>query len=362
MHIDFLYFLMGIAALIGGAEALVSGASRIAQSFGVSPLVIGLTIVALGTTSPEIAVTVGAVVEGTPDVAVGNIIGSNITNVLVILGLTAMVAPLSVNVQVIRQEVPIMIGAAFLFVVMVIDYRLGRSDAVILMLLMPVYMIYLIRQSRAESRETRASYEKALSRVTLRKRHWLSNIALIIVGLALLVVGSRWLVASSVTFARALGVSELVIGLTVIAAGTSLPEIATSMLAALRGERDIAVGNVIGSTTFNILGGLGIAGAISPGGLPIAPAVMNFDVWVMIAAILACLPVFVAGRQIGRAKGLMFVGYYVAYVAYLILDARGHDALPRYSSIMIGFVFPLTVVTLVAMVLRDQQKAEKAQR
>jgi cation:H+ antiporter len=355
-----LLFVLGITALIAGAEALVYGASRIARSFGVSPLVIGLTIVAIGTTSPEIAVSVGSVLSGQPDLAVGNIVGSNIANVLVILGLTAVIAPLAVHVQVIRQEVPIMIGAALLFAVMVADGRLGRSDSILLALLIPVYMIYLIRQSRTESSETRQPYEDAMVREGRLEGRWILQLLLIAGGIALLVLGSQWLVSSSVEFARALGVSELVIGLTIIAAGTSMPEIATSVLAAIRGESDIAVGNVVGSNTFNVLGGLGIAGAVSPDGLPMAPAVMNFDIWVMMAATVACLPVFMAGRRIGRMKGLMFLGFYVAYVTYLILDASGHDALPRYSSIMISFVLPLTVVTLVAMVLRDQRRRSKS--
>jgi cation:H+ antiporter len=153
-----------------------------------------------------------------------------------------------------------------------------------------------------------------------------------------------------------MGVSDLVIGLTVVSAGTSLPELATTALAALRGERDIAVGNAIGSSTFNILGCLGAAGLVSSSGLTIAPAVMNFDLWVMVAVSVACLPVFMAGRQIGRLTGVAFIAYYAAYVTYLILDAQGHDALPEYSSIMIGFVLPITVVTLVALVVRTQQK------
>jgi len=153
--------------------------------------------------------------------------------------------------------------------------------------------------------------------------------------------------------ARAFGVSDLIIGLTIVAAGTSMPELATSCVAALRGDRDIAVGNVVGSNTFNLLGVLGAAALFDPDGLAITPAAMNFDIWVMAAVALACLPVFMEGRKIGRAKAALFLAYYVAYVAYLLFDARGHDALPQYSAIMLDFVAPLTVVTLITMVLRD---------
>jgi cation:H+ antiporter len=174
------------------------------------------------------------------------------------------------------------------------------------------------------------------------------------------VLGSNWLVDSAVVFARALGVSDLVIGLTIIAAGTSMPEVATSVMAAVRGERDIAVGNVIGSNTFNILGCLGLSGLVSSGGLDIAPAVLNFDLWVMVAVAIACLPVFMFGRQIGRRRGLMFLAYYVAYVAYLILGAQDHDALDEYSAIMLSFVLPITIVTLVAMLIREQKRRDEA--
>jgi cation:H+ antiporter len=356
MLTNVMLFIAGLVALLAGAESLVRGASRIALSFGVTPLVVGLTIVALGTSSPELAVSIGAVLAGNSDLAIGNVIGSNIFNVLVIVGLSALAAPLVIHAQVVRQEVPIMIGAALLLAVVILDARLGRLDGALLLVLLAGYIVFLVRQARAETRRTQHEYEEAMPRQDAWDRHWSVQLLLIAAGLGLLVLGSEWLVSSSVAFARALGVSDLIIGLTIIAAGTSLPEVATSVLAALRGERDIAVGNAIGSSTFNILGCLGAAGLVSSSGLTIAPAVMNFDLWVMVAVSVACLPVFMAGRQIGRLTGVAFIAYYAAYVTYLILDAQGHDALPEYSSIMIGFVLPITVVTLVALVVRTQQK------
>jgi cation:H+ antiporter len=349
-------FLLGLGALVAGAESLVRGASRIALSLGVSSLVVGLTIVAFGTSAPEVAVSVGAVLNGSTDIAIGNVVGSNIFNVLFILGASALIAPLVVHSQIIRQEVPIMIGASLLLLVVVLDGRVGPWDGGLLLVLLAGYTIFLIRQSRAETREIRDEYDGAVRREAGWDSHWSVQLGLIAAGLALLVLGSDWLVDSAVAFARALGVSDLVIGLTIIAAGTSMPEVATSITAAIRGERDIAVGNVVGSSTFNILGCLGLAGLASGSGLTIAPAVMNFDIWVMLAVALACLPVFVAGREIGRGKGALFLAYYVAYVAYLILDARGHDLLPKFSAMMIGFVLPITIVTLVAMLLRDQSR------
>jgi cation:H+ antiporter len=352
-------FVLGLAALVAGAESLVRGASKIALSLGVSSLVVGLTIVAFGTSAPEVAVSVGAALNGATDIAVGNVVGSNIFNVLFILGASALIAPLVVHSQIIRQEVPIMIGGSLLLLVVALDGRVGAGDAALFLLLLVGYTFFLIRQSRAETRETREEYESGVRPKGGWDSHWAVQVLLILAGLALLVLGSNWLVDSSVAFARALGVSDLVIGLTIIAAGTSMPEVATSITAAIRGERDIAVGNVVGSNTFNILGCLGVSGLASGKGLTIAPAVMNFDIWVMLAVAIACLPVFVAGREIGRGKGLLFLAYYVAYVAYLVLDARGHDLLPKFSSIMIGFVLPLTIVTLVAMLVRDQAKAPR---
>ena len=352
------FFLLGLAALVVGAEALVRGASKIALSLGISPLVVGLTIVAVGTSSPEVAVSVGAVLNGNTDIAVGNVVGSNILNVLLVLGIGALIAPLAVHSQLIRQEVPIMIGASLLLVVLIVDGRLGRLDALLLTVLMVGYMTFLVVQSRAEGKELRDEYADVVCRPGEWDSHWAVQTLLIVVGLGLLVLGSDWMVDAAVAFARVMGVSDLVIGLTVIAVGTSMPEIAASIMAAVRGERDIAVGNVIGSNTFNILGCLGISGLMSGEGLSIAPAVLNFDLWVMVAVAVACLPVFIAGREIGRGKGLMFVGYYAAYVAYLILGAQQHDALDEYSAIMIGFVLPITIVTLVAILIRGQKQRD----
>ena len=349
-----LFFLLGLGALVAGAESLVRGASRIALSLGISPLVVGLTIVAIGTSSPEVAVSVGAVLNDNTDIAVGNVVGSNIFNVLFILGLSALIVPLVVHSQIIRQEVPIMIGASIVLGVMVLDGRLSVWESVLLLALMVGYMVFLVRQSRAEAAAIRDEYDEGVRHAGQWDRHWSVQVLLIVVGLGLLVLGSEWLVNSAVAFARALGVSDLIIGLTIIAAGTSMPEVATSITAAVRGERDIAVGNVIGSNTFNILGCLGLSGVVSSNGLGIAPAVLNFDIWVMIAVAFASLPVFILHREIGRRRGLMFLGFYAAYVAYLILGAQEHDALDEFSAVMLSFVLPITVVTLVAMVIRGQ--------
>jgi cation:H+ antiporter len=353
-----IFFFLGLGALVLGAESLVRGASKIALSLGISPLVVGLTIVAMGTSSPEVAVSVGAVLNGSTDIAVGNVVGSNIFNVLFILGISAVITPLVVHSQIIRQEVPIMIGASLILAVLIIGGTLSRLEAALLLVLLVAYLVFLVRQSRAETRETRDEYEEGVPRTGGWDSHWAVQLVLIVAGLGLLIIGSNWLVDAAVAFARAFGVSDLVIGLTIIAAGTSMPEVATSVMAAIRGERDIAVGNVIGSSTFNILGCLGISGVVSRTGLGIAPAVLNFDIWVMIAVAVASLPVFLLGRSIGRRRGLLFLGYYVIYVVYLILGAQQHDALEEFSAVMLSFVLPITIVTLVAMVIREQQSRD----
>ncbi|WP_127806459.1 calcium/sodium antiporter [Hydrogenophaga sp. NH-16] len=347
-------FVAGLVALIAGAELLVRGSSKLALSFGISPLVVGLTIVAFGTSAPEVAVSVGAVLDGRTDLAIGNVVGSNIFNVLFILGLSAVITPLVVNIQLIRQEVPIMLGISLLLLVLALDRSLGLWDAVMLCTLMVAYTVFLVVQSR---RETQAAVDEYAAEVQpAAPGSWDSRLpvqlALMAAGLGLLVVGSQWLVDAAVVFAQSLGVSDVVIGLTIVAAGTSMPEVATSVMAAVKGERDIAVGNVVGSNIFNILGCLGIAGvAAGATGLAVPESVMNFDIWVMLAVALACVPVFMTGREIARWEGGVFLLYYVAYVAYLILAAQQHAALGAYSAVMMGFVVPLTVITLVVALL-----------
>ena len=347
-----LIFFAGLLALIAGAELLVRGASRLALSFGISPLVVGLTVVALGTSAPEIAVSVGAALDGRTDIAVGNVVGSNIFNVLFTLGLSALITPLVVNAQIVRQEVPIMIGASLLLLAFALDGRVGSWESGFLLALLLAYTLFLVVQSRRETQATRDEYEHEVVKASRWDAHWGVQLLLIAAGLALLVLGSQWLVAAATAFARALGVSDLVIGLTIVAAGTSLPEAATSVMAAVRKERDIAIGNVIGSNTFNLLGCLGLSGLVAADGLPIAAGVINFDIWVMLAVAFACLPVFLSGRKVARWEGGLFLAYYVAYTAYVVLNAQQHAVLPAFGAAMLSFVLPLTVVTLVVVMLR----------
>ena len=352
---EILLFLGGIVALVLGAESLVRGASKLALSFGISPLVVGLTVVAFGTSAPETTVSVSAVLTGQTDIAVGNVVGSNIFNVLFILGVAALIVPLRVDAQVIRQEVPMMIAASALLLLFVLDQQVSLFESVFLLVLLIGYTTFLVVQSRRQSAVVQSEYAAEIK--PAEQSAWDAKlpvqIALVLIGLALLIVGSRWLVTAATGFARELGISELVIGLTIVAAGTSLPEVAASVSAALKGERDIAVGNVIGSNLFNILGCVGAAGIASgAAGLSIGAAVVSFDIWVMLAVAFACLPIFVSGREIERWEGGLFLLYYLVYVAYLILSAQQHDQLQAFSSVMLSFVVPITIVTLVVSMIR----------
>jgi cation:H+ antiporter len=356
VYMNLLMFVGGLVLLIFGAEALVRGASKLAASFGIPPLVVGLTIVAFGTSSPELAVSVQSTMAGKVDVALGNVVGSNIFNVLFILGACALIAPLVVAHQIIRQEVPIMIGASLLMVVMAMDGNLSRMECGLLLAAMVAYTVFLIVQGRREAAAERQANPEPPAAGGAWDDNRLVQLILIAIGLALLVQGSSWMVQAAISFAKAMGVSELVIGLTIVAAGTSLPEVAASILATFRGQREIAIGNVVGSNTFNILGVLGASGLVAPNALTVAPAILNFDALVMLAVALACIPVFKSGGAINRWEGALFVGYYAAYTLYLILAAQQHDALPAYSAVMLSFVLPITVITLVVVGLRSRHE------
>lgn len=360
LWMDFAYFFTGLGLLITGASFLVKGASRLALSLGLSPLVIGLTVVAFGTSAPEVAVSVGAVLGGQNDIAIGNVVGSNIFNVLFILGASALIVPLVVNSQIIRQEVPIMIAVSVLLIVLLHDRKLGMFEGGLLLAVLVGYTWFVVAQARRANRAAAAEVEMVEPKPSAAS--WtdsrLAQVGMIIGGLACLVIGSRLLVTASVSFAQALGVSDLVIGLTIVAAGTSLPEVATSITAAIKGERDIAVGNVVGSNIFNILGCLGLSGLVAgTAGIGIAPSVLAFDIWVMLVTAVACIPIFLTGREIARWEGFVFLTYYVFYVAYLILAAEQHDALATLNAAMVYFAIPITLVTALAIYLRKSRSS-----
>ncbi|MEL7560272.1 calcium/sodium antiporter [Stutzerimonas chloritidismutans] len=348
----FVYLIAGLVLLVAGAEVLVRGAAKLAAQFGIPPLIIGLTVVAFGTSAPETAVSVQAALNGSGDIAIGNVLGSNIANVLLILGVTSLVAPLIVSRQLIRLDVPIMIGASLVTYALAWDGSLSRLDGALLFSAVIAYTAFLIISSRRATAAATADDEFAKEfglDETPKPYASLINAGLVVAGLVLLVTGSNFLVEGAVSLARALGLSELVIGLTVIAIGTSLPELATSILAAIRGERDIAVGNIVGSNIFNLLCVLGLASLVSPDAIGVAANALAFDFPVMIAVALACLPIFFTGYAINRWEGLLFVAYYVAYTVYLVLVSTGRPLAEVFGDAMIGYVVPLTMVTLLVI-------------
>jgi len=352
-------FILGLLFLIAGAEILVRGASRLAVAAGVAPLIIGLTVVAFGTSFPELAVSVMSALSGQADIAVGNVVGSNIFNVLFILGLSALIVPLIVSKQLVRLDVPLMITVSVLLLLISLDGNISRSEGLLLMAGIVAYTVFLFYYNTYNTRKNREAAATLVEKTSPDRTYksYATNLFFIVSGLFLLVVGSQWLIDGAIVFALRLGVSELVIGLTIVAAGTSLPEVATSIIASIRGERDIAVGNVVGSNIFNILAVLGLSSLLAPNGINVAPSVLRFDIPIMIAVAVACLPIFFTGHLIARWEGLLFLGYYAAYIVYLLLHSSGHSALPAFSRLMLIYVIPLTVLTILIVLIRTVRKA-----
>lgn len=336
--------LAGLVLLVGGAEALVKSASRLAATVGISPLVIGLTVVAFGTSAPELAVSLQAGLSNQAGVALGNVVGSNICNVLLILGISAIIAPLAVAHQIVRLDVPIMIGVSGLIVLFGWDGQMGRSDGVILFLGGLAYTLFLVYQSR---RNPDSSVQDEYAQFGDRAHSWKqvgSNGILLAVGLAMLIGGSQLLIDSAVKIATLLGASPLIIGLTVVALGTSLPELATSVTASFRGESDIAVGNVVGSNIFNILVVLGLSSAVSPSGITVSPQAIAFDMPVMLAVAIACLPICITHSKISRGEGVLLLVYYLLYIGYLGFNLTHENSpIPNWTGLII---VPLTLLTL----------------
>lgn len=340
-----IYLFFGLIVLVVGAEILVRSASNMAFGLGISPLVIGLTVVAFGTSAPEAAVSLGAIFQGNADISIGNIIGSNIFNILFILGLASLLSPLSIAQQIIKKETPLVIGVSILLFVLALDGNLSRFDGVILFFGIIGYTVWTIRVSRSESKMVKGEYEEHFKKT--KGKNIFLNIVLITGGLFLLVVGSRWVVSGASEMAHFFGVSDLVIGLTIVAGGTSLPELATSVLAAMKGEGDIAVGNVMGSNLFNILGILGLTAILAPNGIVFDMTAIRFDFWIMIAAAILCLPFFFTNNKLNRWEGLSFLLLYAGYILYLVLVSTQSAYLLHVKTAITGVAIFLFCVGLI---------------
>lgn len=345
----FVVLLAGVVCLVLGAEWLVRGASSLASRLGIAPIIIGLTVVAFGTSAPEMAVSISGALSGKADVALGNVIGSNSFNILLILGLSAAVSGLSINQRILRIDIPLLTVVSFVVYGLAWNGIIGRLEGAVLFLGIISYTSWLVVSSRksgmAESPEVQAEYvdsEKEIEDGASSKPVYF-QIGLVLAGVVLLVLGSNLLVSAATEIATALGVSDLVIGLTVVAAGTSLPELATSVLAAIRGRRDIAVGNVVGSNLFNLLSVLGASAVVSKNGISVGDQALTLDFPVMLVATLVLIPMCWNGFVIRKWEGALLMAFYVAYLAYLILQAS-NDGVPEFFRTMMLIVVPLTVL------------------
>jgi cation:H+ antiporter len=354
-------FLVGIGVLVGGAEALVRGAGRLATALGVRPLVVGLTVVAFGTSAPELAVGVGAAFAGQPDIALGNVVGSNIANILLVLGLASLVTPVEIAPQVVRREVPVMIAASLALWLLAAGGSVSRLDGVLLVGAIAAYTLYQVRASRRASVVVRAEYAAEFGAPPARSAGAVArDLAMIVAGLVALVIGAAWIVDGAVEIASALGVPEVIVGLTIVAVGTSLPEIATSVTAGLRGHRDIAVGNVVGSCIFNILMVLGCTAAVAPAPIEVSRSLLAVDVPLMVASALACLPILYVGRTVTRAEGALLLAFYAAYLGYLGLVASGGEAAAAFGNVLIFGAVPVAGIVLVVHAWREWRTGRRA--
>lgn len=353
------YFVVGFVALIGGADVFVRGASAIAIDLRISPVIVGLTVVAFGTSAPELAVTLESVAEGRVDVAVGNVLGSNIANILVILGLSAMLSPISIHSSFLRFEIPLLIFVSFMFWMCASDGSITRLEGGFLFGGAIAYTLNTVRNVLKErSREKRSkddSTETNAGQLTLSGV--VRNMLLIGIGFVLLVVGSKGIVSGAVKIAVLAGMDELVVGLTIVAIGTSLPEIAMSIIASRKNEGDMAIGNVVGSNMFNILVVIGLGALFSTEGLAVSRGALSFDFPFMCAVAVGLLPAAFSGSRIDRREGLLFLGFYIAYTIYLILDAQGHAVVPEFTVFTFYFCGPLAILALGVSAWRSFRSA-----
>jgi cation:H+ antiporter len=312
MLISVLYILISLLLLYFGANWLVKGSSSLALKAGVSPLVAGLTVVAFGTSSPELVVSVNAAISGHGNMAIGNVVGSNLFNICIILGISALVAPLKIQMQLLKIDIPVLIVTTIGFILLFADRHISRFEGVVLVSGIVLYTIMNIILARREKNiEVLAEFQES---VTDPKLKWYWSAGLILIGLGLLIAGSELLVKGAVVIARSLGVGETIISLTIIAAGTSMPELASSIVATIKKEYDIAIGNIIGSNIFNILGIIGISSLVKPLS---AIAISNIDLYAMLGVTLLLLPFFRTHYTLNRDEGFFMIALYGMYLFYL---------------------------------------------
>lgn len=363
-----LTFLAGLVGLLIGGHFVVDGASRIGARFGLSPMVIGLTIVAAGTSAPELAVVSQSIIADDTELAVGSIIGSNIANVLLVLGLAATFGAIQVTNRVVRVDIPIMIGASMTLLLMSLDGKLTRVEGVALFVGLLAFVVWTLRAAPKAEAETGEVGELGDGSSGVSEadgsddQPMLVSIVALLGGIGALALAARFVVAGAEEIAINLGVPELIVGLTIVALGTSAPEIVTTVIAALKGRRDLAVGNAVGSNIFNILLVLGATSALAPDGIAIGTDAVELDLPILVAAAVACLPMVFWDNRLDRWEGGVFVAYYVAYLVFLVLDATGHRAANPFAFVLLAFVMPLTAVTIAAVILAQRRAATDGDR
>lgn len=350
MIADLGLILLGLLVLVAGGEVLVRGATALAARLGLSPLVIGMTVVSVATSAPELAVTLDATLSGKPDLALGNVVGSNIALVLLVLGTAALAAPLVVHSSVVRVDLPFLLVLSVLLLLLGGDGRIGVLDGAVLLVVLVANVVLGIVRSRREARAAarRAGPGAPDTPVSTSAGPPLSTgraAALVLVGVALLVAGARSLVVGATGVALSFGVSELVIGLTIVAVGTSMPEIAACLAAVRRGELDLAIGNVVGSGMANI--GLVVGVTAFVGDLPVQQALRSLDMPIMVATVVLLLPMAFTDQRVSRMEGVALLGLYLAYSGYVLLDATNHDAQEGYAAV-VSVVVPLLLAATVA--------------
>lgn len=316
---DALYLLLGFAGLIVGGDWLVRGAVSIARHFDVSPMVIGLTLVGFGTSMPELVTSVQAALVGSPGIALGNVIGSNIANILLILGAAALVAPILVSREAFRRDGTVLALATLLCLTLVVSGSIGRISGALLLSCLVVYLIVTLTIERRRSTAAGATYDHEAESISTEPDNLGRASLLLFVGLLATIVGARFLVSGAVSIATDFGISEAVIGLTIVAIGTSMPELVTSVIAARKGQSDVAFGNVVGSNLFNILGILGVTALVEP--LTVPAVIAAQDIWVMLAATALLLWLSITGWRISRREGALLVSCYAGYLIFLVLSS-----------------------------------------
>ncbi len=318
------FLLLGLAMLIAGAEMLVHGAARVSTLLGVSPMVIGLTIVAIGTSTPELAVSISAGLKGSGGLGVGNIAGANVFVMLFVVGVSAVWRPLPLDLQVIKLQLPMIVFAALLMTLLAWDGQLSQIDGGVLLLGGIAYTLALMHLTRIASRAKKREFREEYGPQSVKKTRpkWLVRTVsalLLVVGIALTVIGSDVLVKGAVGIAQWLGVSPSIIGLTIVAFGTSSPELVTTIVATYRNDRDVAVGNIIGSGVYNILAILALACIATPGGLPVDRELLSFDIPLMAGVAIGAIPVFITGKRVSRLEGAAGIVIYLAYLTWLLV-------------------------------------------